>query len=154
MAESPELGEWPHELSPLNVDDDGGFEFRRQPLVYDCVSNLPVFRILTLTLKKVPFHLILNGLKDCECRRPSASLLSRLYDRHGAAVKYTHIRFARGHGAMKPRFLMVLAGVSWGPVHPSYPGGIGFHVSGNGEDVLHFHLGAIVRVARPGSCYY
>lgn len=70
-------------------------------------TNIPVFlddinnyRILYLTLSKLPFDLMINDNKKFEYRKPSEWIKSRLIGK-----EYDFVKFVNGYGKDKPYFI-------------------------------------------------
>lgn len=61
--------------------------------------------ILRLTVSKIPFEVMYTHEKLIEFRRPSAWIMSRLYDKSGSAKKYDHVEIVNGYGKKRPRVL-------------------------------------------------
>lgn len=62
---------------------------------------------LFLSLKKLPFELMVAGLKPDEFRKPSAWIIARLVGK-----KYKYIKFTNGYGPDKPWFKVEYNGYS------------------------------------------
>jgi len=65
---------------------------------------------LTLSLKKLPFDVMVTGEKSREYRKPSDWIKSRLYDKHGRQRDYEVVKFVNGCGAHRPYFVCEFAG--------------------------------------------
>lgn len=63
------------------------------------------YRVLYLTLSKLPFEVMLTGEKSTEYRVPSKWILSRLQGK-----KYDLIKFVNGYGSDKPYFIAKFRG--------------------------------------------
>jgi hypothetical protein len=73
-------------------------------------SELPVNRILHLTLKADPFDVMLKGEKRVEYRKPSQWLNSRINPQINPQEEYDLIKFVNGYGADSPFFVAVYLG--------------------------------------------
>ena len=60
---------------------------------------------LKLTLKKIPFDVMVEGRKKLEFRKPSKWIESRLYDKKGNPRHYDFVEFRNGYGADRPYFI-------------------------------------------------
>ena len=70
-------------------------------------------KILQLTLSKLPFDFMVNGLKNHEYRNESKWIISRLINENGEQNKFTHIKFTNGYGKDKPYFIAEYIGFEW-----------------------------------------
>ncbi len=61
---------------------------------------VPSNRILHLSLKQVPFEVMLTGEKQHEFRRPSNWIKSRIQGR-----QYDVVKFTNGYGSQRPYFI-------------------------------------------------
>jgi len=59
---------------------------------------------LKLTLKKLPFEIMVSGEKKIEYRTPSQWIESRLYDKENKKRKYNFVEFTNGYGKNRPYF--------------------------------------------------
>lgn len=76
-------------------------------------GNLPIDkqeRVLKLSLKELPFNVMVTGEKNMEYRLPSKWIESRLMDKFGNPKKYDSVEFTNGYGHDKPRFKAVYNG--------------------------------------------
>ncbi len=69
------------------------------------VQGLANENILTLSVYKKAFDVMVTGEKDKEFRSPSDWILSRLLN-----PNYTHIKFVNGYGSKRPFFIVQLNG--------------------------------------------
>jgi hypothetical protein len=59
---------------------------------------------LKLTLKKMPFEVMVTGEKKIEFRCPSKWIESRLFDKENSKRNYKFIEFTNGYGKSRPFF--------------------------------------------------
>ena len=62
-------------------------------------------KTLHLSLKKLPFDVMVTGEKDREFREPSQWIKSRLFNKNGTRKDYHFVKFTHGYGADKPYFI-------------------------------------------------
>ena len=62
-------------------------------------------RVLKLTLKAMPFEVMVTGEKRYEYRRDSSWLRSRLLRPSGRHRSYDLVEFTNGYGSDRPRFV-------------------------------------------------
>lgn len=68
-------------------------------------------QILKLTLKKMPFEVMVSGEKCREFRSPGRWIESRLFNKDGTPRCYDAVEFTNGYGQHRPRFLAEYRGV-------------------------------------------
>jgi len=73
-------------------------------------TALEGFKVLHLTLKKLPFDLMKDGFKQIEIRTPSSWMKSRLI-KNLEFVEYDFIIFTNGYGTNSPLFVSEFGGV-------------------------------------------
>jgi len=62
-------------------------------------------RVLHLSLKKEPFDVMVTGEKDCEYRKQSKWIESRLFNKDGTEKQYDVVKLTNGYGKDKPQFV-------------------------------------------------
>jgi len=65
---------------------------------------------LKLTLKKLPFEVMVTGEKKIEYRFPSKWIESRLFDKDNNNRYYKFIEFTNGYGKTRPYFKAIFNG--------------------------------------------
>jgi len=68
-------------------------------------------KVLTLTLNKLAFDVMVTGEKGMEFRKPSKWIKSRLYNKDGSPKQYDVVKFINGYGKDKPTFICEFKGV-------------------------------------------
>lgn len=68
-------------------------------------------KVLTLTLHKKAFDVMVTGEKVMEFRKPSKWIKSRLYNKDGSPKHYDVVKFINGYGKDKPQFCVEFLGV-------------------------------------------
>lgn len=67
-------------------------------------------KVLTLTLKKEPFEVMITGEKNFEIRCKSKWINSRLLNKDGTKRKYDAVLFKNGYSHDKPYFIAEFKG--------------------------------------------
>lgn len=67
-------------------------------------------KTLKLTLKAEPFEVMISGEKIAEYRKPSAWIMSRLYNKDGSEKEYDFVKFTNGYNSDSPSFLAIYCG--------------------------------------------
>lgn len=62
-------------------------------------------KILKLSLKKLPFEVMVTGEKTSEYRLPTNWIMSRLLDKNGNKKHYDLVEFTNGYGNQRPSFI-------------------------------------------------
>lgn len=68
-------------------------------------------KTLNLTLKKLPFEVMITGEKKIEYRKPSKWIESRLFDKELNIKPYDYIKFSNGYSKNSPYFICLFGGV-------------------------------------------
>jgi hypothetical protein len=94
-------------------------------------------KILHLTLKKLPFDVMVTGEKIIEFRKPSKWIISRLQK------QYDVIKFTNGYGKDKPYFIAKYAGYGMERVGRSFKYSNGLTVY-SGIETVKIYIGEII----------
>lgn len=102
-------------------------------------------RILRLSLKELPFNVMVTGEKRNEYRLPSHWIKSRLFNKDGTPKQYNFVEFTHGYGGHRPSFRCEFKGVlvSDSQFFKSYSNGLQVFVNTNDYIIL---LGDVVSI--------
>jgi len=102
-------------------------------------------KTLHLSLKKLPFDVMVTGEKTEEFRIDSAWIISRMFNKDGTPKNYDVIKFTNGYGSDKPYFICNYEGfrqnVACVPAH-TYSNG--FEFEGMADNNFIIYLGLII----------
>ena len=104
-------------------------------------------KILHLSLKRLPFEVMVTGEKITEYRDSSNWIKSRLFDKELIPKKYDFVKFVNGYGSDKPFFIceFLESRLSFSKVDREYSNGLRVSIDWNKEH-YRIELGDIVEI--------